>query len=411
MPLSIQVAASSNKEIVSNRYKGTYKVMVDAVKLFFPNLTIEEKEYLETVFHFGAYVDLRSGIEIPFQSRNGIRVSESFIQTIWRRAVYRHLTIEIGYRVWQSVEHWSLRVEGSLQKYMMGGNNSGQFTAGDALTAIDELSNLLKLDPTKARVTRLEIGLNICDLHFNITTWLREDLLRYRSYPFENMRTNTGIQIGKEAVLTHKTVKLYDKGDNILRFELHYNDLNELREGCTNPIYTLADLTETTINEIAELKLLPAFKKIISRDGLKFITGRYPKGLRECERKVLDQFSNQKIIQDYHDGMNAAKEDGNIKEFAKLKKRIQRGKSRFKALVEIHTVTAAHAEIMERLGQLVEISKSGICPFSETRVKAKKGTIRKHKVGTSIPRSYFKELMDSWRKEKESASQIVHNYN
>lgn len=333
--------------------------MVCGNNIFQGYLEKEHSEFLLNKFAFGGYFDLTDGDEIPVCSRKN--KNKDYNRMIWRKAIYRDMEICLGWKhdKLTKVTHWNLTVKGSLQKYACNGNNSDLFTARDAISALNELCKELRIDKSKARFTRFELGVNIKlpELKYSTEKYCELFLLRYKTYPFEWMKTNAGNEkIGKVAELTHRQIKIYCKKANVLRFEIHWSDMQGLRDNYG--LSTLDTLTEELIILMAS-ELLPAtFLNVVSLNGIFLEDAYLPANLKAKDKQILKDYANQIYLVHIDHLIQIAGKENNIKDWERLRKRDRRYRSRFHYLVNTSSYSDRSNDlILQKIKDVIELSK------------------------------------------------------
>lgn len=137
-----------------------------------------------------------------------------------------------------------IELKGSLHKYYNNGeHNHDNFCLTKLHNVLNELEFMFGIDKSKWRIKHLEYGVNL-SLKSSPTEVI-DNLIVYKSYPFDNMPT---FQKGyyKRANLLQYSIKIYDKGrqygqpNNILRIEKKANKMECVKKGA---VY-LADLID-----------------------------------------------------------------------------------------------------------------------------------------------------------------------
>ncbi len=149
-----------------------------------------------------------------------------------------------------------LTMKGSLHKNHYRGSNYLPFTFQDLQEQINHLTKTLCIDAERARISTLEIGLNICT-PFEVTPFLRQNIISYKGNSFNRYKPNReGICLGIVSQLSQYAVKIYDKGlqnnlaDKLMRFEKRFLKMYELKK---DRIKYLSDL----LSYVKVEKLLP----------------------------------------------------------------------------------------------------------------------------------------------------------
>lgn len=140
-----------------------------------------------------------------------------------------------------------LKIYGSLHKNYFGGANFERFTYQQMQQEIKNLCSSLEIDPREARITNLEIGVNI-PLPFAVSPFIHNSLLMHKTTEFIPYDKKEGISLGLTASHRQYSVKGYDKGlqnrlpDPLFRFEIRYIKMQSLNK---KGIYTLLDLQQS----------------------------------------------------------------------------------------------------------------------------------------------------------------------
>ena len=205
-----------------------------------------------------------------------------------------------------------LTIKGSLHKNHFGGKNYLPFTGQDLQEQVNHLKKNLHIDANKARISTLEIGLNICT-PFNVTPFLRRNVICYKGKSFNRYKPDSkGICLGIYCTLTQYEIKIYDKGlqydlsENLMRFELRFTKMQSLNNRGIKFLSDLQDLKKLsglesllinawnnvlTFDLVGNLKDLP-----LKQSEIEILTnGKNPKfweGLKET--KTGDQYKYQK---------------------------------------------------------------------------------------------------------------------
>jgi len=345
--------------------------MVCSLTIFLKFITQQHKKYLEENFQFGGFFDIENGNEIPIPTRKS--KENNYERMIWRKAIYKNMELLLGWKHDQLTkqEYWHLKITGSIHKYACDGDNSGLFTASEATTALNNLCSEMKIDKSKAKITGIELGVNILEAGFSVNEYCRLDLLRYKTIPF-NWMASKGKKgnIGKEAILTHRRVKAYAKGDEIFRFEVHYDDMQDLRD--LYNLFYLSDLSEKLIIKMAEDILPVAWNEVVTLDGIRLEDNYLPKGLSKKNIDILYKYSNSTRLLHIDDLILEAKKNDNKKEVARLYKENKRYRSRFDSLINIYG-NQKHTFIFQKIIEVINYSKEK-CPLSEIGVKSNNWT-------------------------------------
>ena len=352
--------------------------MLDGGKILQENIEERNKNWLLKRFVFGLWYDEIEQVEIPYSTRRNSKIpDEKKFQTMkWRRTIYRDLEIKLGYKIDEvtKVAKWNIIVIGSIQKYYCGGRNDGQFSALQAIAAINELARDLRLDKNKAKFTKLEIGLNLFDLPFSVQNYINLFVLRYKSYPFVEMKDKSGSSlIGKVALLSHRQIKLYHKVENTMRYEIHYSNMQDLREKYA--ISFLSSLTVDVLDQMAEDLLISTFEDIVSLNGIKILDGYFPFGTSKKEQEIMKDFSNQVTLNFLEGEIADAQKLGNQRKVESLRKYWKRKRDSFKMLVIKHGNRSDEMILSYLRGALR--SAPDKCPIVKSGINSKNRTFIK----------------------------------
>lgn len=234
--------------------------MIDGIKLSFYSQTIIE--------------DL---------SRLGVRVVTPLVEDTGeilfpKTAEYKSLRFKIS-------ETTRVEISGSLHKYFIGENHS-DFTFRALCQCICDLCQKLTISPLEAKLHGLEFGVNV-SVGFSPYEFCNH-VIAYKTKSFAKFRTERSLEIGFEAKSQQYRIKVYEKGKNLLRFEIKVTRMAFLK-GKGIAISSLSDLTDPYI--LAQLgKLLnEVFEECIISDTVKL------GGLTANEERIYNQYNNPKI--------------------------------------------------------------------------------------------------------------------
>lgn len=154
-----------------------------------------------------------------FNFESPVNVNTGEVMKNVKRLYYKGLFVYI------KNENCSLR--GSMPKYYNNGkDNSNNFTYYDIIKTIDSLSSEFNFDPFKARLNKIEFGVNI-DLSYGIDLLLDSIIESYKYKPLDRYYDDNKIQIiGYECKMQKCRFKIYNKSEqlklpgNILRIEI-----------------------------------------------------------------------------------------------------------------------------------------------------------------------------------------------
>ena len=154
-------------------------------------------------------------------------------------------------------------VTGSLHRFHNAGRDNSDLFGFSALCAtIDTLQTQYKINPAAATISRLEIGINI-PLDYAPEIIIKSAIC-YKGRHFAEMLDNhSRRKIGRIWELSAYSVKLYDKGNNILRFEISYYHTGGIAAA---GVRCLQDLTTPAKYARLYSQLLAALKGFIFYD-------------------------------------------------------------------------------------------------------------------------------------------------
>ncbi len=125
-------------------------------------------------------------------------------------------------------KRYYLKIKGSLHKNHFNGKNFQPFTWIDLQTQIHHICKTLLINPNKARISTIEVGVNIVT-QFEVTTFLEGNIIDYKGKQFKKYKADrNGFELGLFCDLSQYKVKLYDKGVqnnlpiNLMRFEKRF---------------------------------------------------------------------------------------------------------------------------------------------------------------------------------------------
>lgn len=188
-----------------------------------------------------------------------------------------------------------LNIKGSLHKNHYGGHNYEPFTFEQLQAQIKHLCNSLCMEPGKAQISVIEIGLNVCT-PFEVYPFISQNIIAYKGQQFNKYKPGRdGKSLGIVSHLSQYAVKIYDKGlqydlpGNLLRFELRFLKMQPINRA---GFRTLADLG--TIGNYFKLKtlLLDAWQNVLIYDipgPVKVLP------INETERELLRNGRNPKF--------------------------------------------------------------------------------------------------------------------
>ncbi len=138
-----------------------------------------------------------------------------------------------------------LKIKGSLHKNHFQGTNYLPFNWRDLQTQVHHICKTLLIDPNKARISTIEVGVNIIT-PFEVTPFLKGNLIDYKGKEFKNYKADrNGFELGSFCDLKQYKVKLYDKGlqnklsINLMRFETRFLKMQIIK---SKGILLLSDL-------------------------------------------------------------------------------------------------------------------------------------------------------------------------
>jgi hypothetical protein len=199
-----------------------------------------------------------------------------------------------------SCKRYYLKIKGSLHKNHFNGKNFQPFTWIDLQTQIHHICKTLLIDPYKARISTIEVGVNIVP-PFEVTTFLKGNVINYKGKEFKTYKADkNGFELGLFCDLSQYIVKLYDKGlqnnlpTNLMRFEkrflkmqipqkkgvLYLSDLLDIQK--VNKLKPLiVEAWENVL--IYDIENLKGLKKILGSEYDLLLNGQYPKYWRNIK--------------------------------------------------------------------------------------------------------------------------------
>ena len=167
--------------------------------------------------------------------------------------------------------HDSGRVEiaGSLHKYFNdGAHNWNDFTRVDLWDVIHDLCLWVKIAPSQAELKNVEFGVNVV-VPFSAQAFL-SDLITYKNTAFEKIPVRKGgaayqVPVFDYYVKCYDKGSQYDRGENLLRFEIKVRKMRYLKGA---GVRTLQDLlTAQKLTVLGEL-LFKAWESVTVREPL-----------------------------------------------------------------------------------------------------------------------------------------------
>lgn len=236
--------------------------MIDGIKLITDIVNFEAWKQ-HTNISFGVSVDMDTA-EIRTKKRN-----EKIITTHRAKWETFDLIVKEVLNITTGKKIFHLNMEGSLHKNHYKGKNYLPFTFQQLQQQINHICFSLCIDPTKARISILEVGVNIVT-PFAVTPFLNHNVISYKGNSFNHYKKDpAGFCLGIYCTLSQYAIKIYDKGlqnnlpYNLLRFEKRFLKMQILnRKG----IKFLSDLlTYANISKLLPL-LLKAWQNVLIYD-------------------------------------------------------------------------------------------------------------------------------------------------
>ena len=162
-----------------------------------------------------------------------------------------------------------LKIKGSLHKNHFYGKNFQLFNWVDLQTQIHHICETLLIDPNKAQISTIEVGVNIVP-PFNVTSFLKANVIDYKGKEFKRYKADRNrIELGLFCDLSQYQVKLYDKGlqnnleNNLMRFEKRFRRMQIPKN---KGVLYLSDLLD--IQKVKNLKplIVDAWKNLLIYD-------------------------------------------------------------------------------------------------------------------------------------------------
>ena len=244
---------------------------------------------------------------------------------------------------------FKLMVRGSLHKIYKG-NNTGTFTGVEVIAALEEMFTQFDVGPTEAIISYVEVGINI-PVPFKVFPYLQDNLLFHKKKMSKRFdEDGRGFEFNYDDYL----VKVYEKEQHILRFEVRYKSKDKLGQF---RVFNASDLYEPTINSLVD-SLLPEWGNLILANGVNIYDKKNRlDGMPYRDREKILEYTSTKYHQDYN---------------TKYKKADQRGKWALQQ--EMSRLRRSVVQIIEKYGnddhlKLAEALASGIKSFKETWVE------------------------------------------
>lgn len=214
-------------------------------------------------------------------------------------------------QVKKETKGYKLEVRGSLHKIHLG-NNSGSFTGLQVVKALEEMYTLFDVDPANIIIQNIEVGINL-SVWFQVYPYLCTNLLYHK----KKVREEGDLKgIGFVFTYDDYLVKIYQKEEQILRFEIRYTSQAKIR---SFGIQTAADLHEEITNKLAG-SLLLEWGQVITKDSIDFFNDKANRsGLTTKELCKLRKFTSSGYQQDYKKELNDARLAGNMNSYESLR--------------------------------------------------------------------------------------------
>jgi hypothetical protein len=195
------------------------------------------------------------------------------------------------------------------------------------MAAIQGMCDLFEIEPEKAFVQNIEVGINL-PVQFPVYQYLSDNLLYHKKTEKEEFEKKG---IGFKFRHDDYWIKLYQKEKYKLRFEIKYKSKAKLDLFLVS---TIADINQSSVCNLAE-SLVQEWKEIIMRGGVDLSNEKEnPNGLTEGERRKLEKFSSSFYQQSYSVELKRAKERGDKKKSESLRVKAHRLRSFCMAVIE-----------------------------------------------------------------------------
>lgn len=209
--------------------------MIDFIKLEFevnqPELILNDSK-----LNFSGPVNLQSGEIVP--ARNGYNKQMADIKGM-----------KLEYIQNTKTERKFFELSGSIHKYFHEGMNYKDYTLNELEQSINDISDILNINPTETKIHRIEFGVNITLPH--LTQMVLNSIVTCKGKPHE-LRRYEGKGFMKLFQFAQYHVKVYNKGlqypnaGNLMRFEVKVNRMDYLLKKGVK-IESLADLLNSDI--------------------------------------------------------------------------------------------------------------------------------------------------------------------
>ena len=209
------------------------------------------------------------------------------------------------------VKKYYLKIKGSLHKNHFNGKNFEPFKWTDLQNQVYHICKSLLIDPNRARISTMEVGVNICT-PFEVMPFLKASIIDYKGKQFKTYKADkNGFELGLFCDLSQYKIKLYDKGSqnklsiNLMRFEKRFLKMQVLNK---KGISYLSDLLD--IKKVKNLKSLildawqnvlvfdidnsKELKKILGSDYDLFLNGRNSKYWVSVKDENRDRYNYQR---------------------------------------------------------------------------------------------------------------------
>jgi hypothetical protein len=219
----------------------------------------------------------RERIKIQFQTATNISTGEIITKKREDQLITTHrgkwetfeLEVKDVLNLQTGITRFYLKIKGSLHKNHFKGKNFQPFNWTDLQTQIHHISKSLLIEPNKARISTIEVGVNIVT-PFEVKTFLKGNVINYKGKEFKTYKADkNGFELGLFCDLSQYKVKLYDKGlqnelpINLMRFEKRFLKMQILQK---KGVLFLSDLLD--IQKVKNLKplIVEAWKNVLIYD-------------------------------------------------------------------------------------------------------------------------------------------------
>jgi hypothetical protein len=350
-------------------------------------ITKEKAELLSRKFNLTVKKGFRTKTENTVNN-----ISNSYL----RQGTHRGLIIEVR----KKGDEYSLIIRGSLHKFYHH-NNNGTFSGFELVIAIEMLCKIFLLNKIQVRVLNIEIGVNL-PVWFKVYEYLKLNLLYHKKKVFKDIEERA--KFGFKCIHDNYLIKLYNKGNYLMRYEVKYTSSVDLKE--KYKVEFLSDITPETINNLV-VNTCAEFENVVMRDGLNVTNkSKRPNGMTDSEINKIYKFSSKNYLSDYYEDLQQADLKGKVA----LRQLHHRLHVHYKRLINKYG-NGDHARLMELIIEEAEgFLNSWNSSFNSEMPDVTKSPINKKAENVTIDKVLMQDCNNIYRnkmKKQKSKKQVI----